>query len=287
MDNFLEGLLVINQWRFEAITGLWCPSMSRAARALHWRRQRVYNLGRKAWVIFQTSSWWGLILVILDHERGIPSTRKSSACEDYVPALCELQTFVTDFVHSFFSMKLIRVLNSMRADPVANAQIARNARSILEACVEDCTVTVLGQLPCQISTGSLDGRGRAQRAMRVPTFTGQDKTNFRPWHITWIDLNGEAPVDLQYSHRCHNENCCEPSHGLWESDAQNKERWSCRICSHLVLPDGKRFCICPHSPCCFRPLVVEAWNDPRFEHTVWMKLTHVQVMSYKPLCIRG
>jgi len=34
--NFLEGLFAPSEWKFEAITGLWCPSMSWAARALHW-----------------------------------------------------------------------------------------------------------------------------------------------------------------------------------------------------------------------------------------------------------
>lgn len=37
---------------------------------------------------FENSSWWGLMLVIFHHERGIPSKRKSSTCIDYVPALC-------------------------------------------------------------------------------------------------------------------------------------------------------------------------------------------------------
>ena len=36
----------------------------------------------------ETLSCWGLIFEILDHERGIPSKRKSAACVDYVPALC-------------------------------------------------------------------------------------------------------------------------------------------------------------------------------------------------------
>ena len=35
----------------------------------------------------ETSSCWGLIFEILDHERGIPSKRKSAACVDYVPAV--------------------------------------------------------------------------------------------------------------------------------------------------------------------------------------------------------
>ena len=36
----------------------------------------------------ETLSCWGLIFEILNHERGIPSKRKSAACVDYVPALC-------------------------------------------------------------------------------------------------------------------------------------------------------------------------------------------------------
>ena len=33
--------LLTNRWKFEAITGLWCPSMLWAARALQWWTQRV------------------------------------------------------------------------------------------------------------------------------------------------------------------------------------------------------------------------------------------------------
>ncbi|KAL0087502.1 hypothetical protein J3Q64DRAFT_1737766 [Phycomyces blakesleeanus] len=33
-------------------------------------------------------SCWGLSSVTIAHQRGIPSKRKSSACVDYVPALC-------------------------------------------------------------------------------------------------------------------------------------------------------------------------------------------------------
>ena len=46
------------------------------------------NLNRKVWVIFQSPTCWGLMIVIIHHERGIPSKRESSARVDYVPALC-------------------------------------------------------------------------------------------------------------------------------------------------------------------------------------------------------
>ena len=36
----------------------------------------------------ETSSCWGLIIEILDHQLGIPSKSKSAACVDYVPAFC-------------------------------------------------------------------------------------------------------------------------------------------------------------------------------------------------------
>lgn len=158
--------------------------------------------------------------------------------------------------------QLVPVLNKIFKEK--RDQLSRNAISIIKACEVDSTVAILGVSPCLITTLSLDSRGRAQRSMRVPHFTGQEKTNFRPWHITWIDKNGVAPVELQYSHRCHNENCCEESHGLWETDQNNKFRWSCRLCSHLLLPNGRIFKICPHEPCCLKPLIVDSWADPRF-----------------------
>lgn len=51
------------------------------------------NYSTRFWVdrlgkSFENSSWWGLMLVIFHHERGIPSKCKSSTCVDYVPALC-------------------------------------------------------------------------------------------------------------------------------------------------------------------------------------------------------
>jgi hypothetical protein len=55
---------------------------------------------------------------------------------------------------------------------------------------------LVGHVECKITTVSRDGRGRAQRAMRG---SGSDKTNYRPWHITWINANGPAPLNLQYT----------------------------------------------------------------------------------------
>ncbi len=41
--DFLEGLWVASTWKFEAITGQWCPLMSWAARALYWHIQQVLS----------------------------------------------------------------------------------------------------------------------------------------------------------------------------------------------------------------------------------------------------
>ena len=63
--------------------------MSGAARALHWRDQRVCaSYSDKSGKPSEPFSCLGLAIAIVRHERGIPSKHKSSACVDYVPALC-------------------------------------------------------------------------------------------------------------------------------------------------------------------------------------------------------
>ena len=54
ITNFLKGLFMFittNRWKFEAITGLWCPSMLWAARALQWWIQWVL---KKDWLCMCT-----------------------------------------------------------------------------------------------------------------------------------------------------------------------------------------------------------------------------------------
>ena len=63
--------------------------MSGAARALHWRDQRACaSYSERSGKPSEPFSCLGLGIVIILHERGIPSKHKSSACVDYVPALC-------------------------------------------------------------------------------------------------------------------------------------------------------------------------------------------------------
>ena len=59
-----------------------------AARTLNCRIQRVISLTGRFGYSFKSLTWWRLIIAIIDHERGIPSKRESSARVDYVPALC-------------------------------------------------------------------------------------------------------------------------------------------------------------------------------------------------------
>lgn len=140
-------------------------------------------------------------------------------------------------------------------------QVQDNAKDILSKCsIQRASVLeILGASPCKVTTLSVDGRGRAQRAMRVD---GR-KINFRPWHICWIAKYGiTEAVNLQYSHRCHEENCCEASHGVWEDDKSNKSRNACRSASHALMPDGSILLLCKHIPPCLTPVQI-GLNDGR------------------------
>lgn len=111
---------------------------------------------------------------------------------------------------------------------------------------------LIGRKPCKISMLSQDSRHRAQKQIR---FAGA-RVNFRPWHIAWIARYQQPiPLGLQYSHRCHNENCIEPTHGRWEDDQTNKSRNGCKTASH-VLVDGCTHRLCRHSRCCLVPRVL-------------------------------
>ena len=59
-----------------------------AARVLHWCVQPVFALFGNIGQPFEFASCWGLIIAIINLERGIPSKLESSARVDYVPALC-------------------------------------------------------------------------------------------------------------------------------------------------------------------------------------------------------
>ena len=50
--------------------------------------RRPPGLKNKGQTVDEQLSCWGLMIVIVDHERGIPSKRNSSNCVDYVPAFC-------------------------------------------------------------------------------------------------------------------------------------------------------------------------------------------------------
>jgi hypothetical protein len=113
---------------------------------------------------------------------------------------------------------------------------------------------------CLSCNSSKDSRGRCQKMIRV---YGK-RYNFRPWHMIWIAVNeGPSPLGLQYSHRCHNENCINPGHGIWETDQQNKDRNRCQNSSHIILPDDTIILTCPHVPPCLTPTHIKDITDPR------------------------
>lgn len=148
-------------------------------------------------------------------------------------------------------------------------KLLSSSDDILGKCeMRNFRLTTIGAIPCRVSVNSKDGRGRCQRAMY---WEPQKKSNFRPWHITWIATYGLAPVGLQYSHRCHEENCCEPTHGIWEDDVTNKSRNKCQTCSHVVLPSGQIVLCCLHVPACLRPIILQAGDSRLF-----LNLSHYQ-----------
>jgi len=117
---------------------------------------------------------------------------------------------------------------------------------------------------CLITQASVDTRGRPQVSLRLTIDGVTRRYHFRPWHLTWFYKYGPIPdTTLQYSHRCHNEMCINPEHGVWETDQQNKDRNSCRTGSHLILPDRTVVTLCPHNPCCLTPVYLSSWDDTR------------------------
>ena len=160
--------------------------------------------------------------------------------------------------------------------------IAANAKSVRDAAEvwvphQQEPMLELGLKPCLLSRNSRDGSGRPQFSMRVRPglvegFGGKEgKANFRPHHVAWMDGTPEGrplPLDdrrLQYSHRCHNGDCVEESHGVWETDRENKSRNYCQNGSHVFLPDGHVIVICPHSLPCLVGVRIDSWDDPRVQ----------------------
>lgn len=77
--------------RRQARSGLLCPWMSRAARALQWGAEQVclvVLISRKNRRLWYSPPRLGLTFAIVCHEHGIASKRVSSSRADCVPALC-------------------------------------------------------------------------------------------------------------------------------------------------------------------------------------------------------
>ena len=148
-------------------------------------------------------------------------------------------------------------------------QIEDNAEDLLSKADvrENVAAAFLDLKGCLESTASTDGRDRPARSMRVRVANGgpEIKREFRAYHVTWVAAYGQIPdTTLQYSHRCHNGKCVEPTHGTWDTDQENKARNACQNHSHLQLPNGAFIQLCPHSPPCLSAArAIETWQDAR------------------------
>jgi len=162
----------------------------------------------------------------------------------------------------------IAVINDIIDGKESAAALAK----LKEACLEvksstkyklsDRASRLIGCKPCRVSLYSRDGRGRAQKAVQLPLHgkASTTRVNFRPWHLAYayagvednMDRWRKIPADREWSHRCTEENCIETSHGVWETSAENKSRWSCRNCAQVIV-DGKVHMLCTHEPPCLNP----------------------------------
>ena len=147
-------------------------------------------------------------------------------------------------------------------------EICIEVKSPAKYTVNDTASRLIGCKPCRVSTFSKDGRGRAQKSVKL-ALNGKTETtrvDFRPWHLafayvgvdkeTGSDVWRTIPEDREWSHRCIEENCIEVTHGLWETSAQNKDRWSCRNAAQVIV-DGNVHMLCRHQPPCLNPKVSE------------------------------
>jgi hypothetical protein len=165
----------------------------------------------------------------------------------------------------------IAVINRIIAGEESPAALAKLKQACIEVKsaskyqVDDHVSRLIGCKPCRVSLLSQDGRSRAQKAVQIP-LKGNPKTtrvNFRPWHLAYAYAGNEGgtdvwrsiPLEREWSHRCTAENCIEVSHGVWETSAENKSRWSCRNCAQVII-NGAVHMLCTHQPPCLNPKVV-------------------------------
>jgi hypothetical protein len=107
----------------------------------------------------------------------------------------------------------------------------------------------------------------ARRKASIDPGTGH---NVPSYHITWVAENGPPPKvsgGLEYSHRCHQKWCVAPAHGIWETNAVNRQRNGCAAGrSHFLLDNGPNdrhlIKICPHNPECLSGTFVQNMDHP-------------------------
>lgn len=121
--------------------------------------------------------------------------------------------------------------------------------------------SLVGLKPCKVcNIVSNNDRGGSRTKWKI----GDKQRRFTCTHIFWVEgKNSEAPEGLDISHRCHEQNCCEPSHYDWESDVFNKGRNGCASGAIIIDPDGNKHLICPHKKPCItvRRLGPNTYNE--------------------------
>lgn len=149
-------------------------------------------------------------------------------------------------------------------------QITDNSNSIWRSAVERSIgyqLWSMGEYHCSLSNFSLDSNQRPQRKMRVilPPETNERFISPKAYHVTWCQANPDQALNpnLDYSHRCHNKTCVEPTHGVWETVPQNNSRNKCQGGSHVFLPNGRYLLLCPHDPSCLVAIQIPTYDDPR------------------------
>ncbi|KAI0873580.1 hypothetical protein GGS24DRAFT_501604 [Hypoxylon argillaceum] len=99
--------------------------------------------------------------------------------------------------------------------------------------------------PCLLAPlGAVENRGRPSHSLTIPADGDLQPRQFQAaaYHVTWCARANQPPPGgrVEYSHRCHQKRCVEPTHGVWETRAENRSREACRVvggagCGHNLL----------------------------------------------------
>ena len=136
--------------------------------------------------------------------------------------------------------------------PKSGRQVIESAAAAILAAaapLPNPSAARLGLGPCLLGkgTGKKGEAGRPRKQLTGAVEPGGAMKQFvaMEYHVTWTAANSRPPPSVpgqQFSHRCHEPRCVEPSHGCWEMEGPNKARDVCRV--------GTAGRPCPHVPVC-------------------------------------